>query len=346
MQDMMLQQGVDYVLFESGSKVGHITSDGAADKFLNEDGTVNEALQFTPNIIYAENLKNVTNINDEFKGSAIFATQLRKLILEGLYDQGIIDNADNKEKADRYLKHVDEYTNLLKLELLSDLGFIELRTANGIEYVPIDASSTEKLAEKIRAELERDYSVGDHLIEFIDVNANGTLKYDLSLHPEANKIEKLILSLINKRIIKQRVNGEPFVMVSGAMYEGVFDGGQLKQATEEDRKKYIGSNFLPTYHRKPDGTTAAMKIMVAFHGDFTKLVNIKDKNGKTIGVYDEEKYEDAEGNSKTRMVLNEDATIKKLNELIKDDEWLDMNDGANREAITMVGVRIPVQGLN
>ena len=346
MQDMMLQQGVDYVLFESGSKVGHITSDGQADEFLNEDGTVNEALQFTPNIIYAENLKNVTAINDEYKGTAIFATQLRKLILEGLYDQGIIDNAENKEKADKYLKHVDEYTNLLKLELLSDLGFVELRTAKGIEYVPVDSSSTEKLAEKIRAELERDDSVGDHLIEFIDVNADGTLKYDLSLHPEANKIEKLILSLINKRIIKQRVNGEPFVMVSGAMYEGVFDGGQLKQATDEDRKKYKGSNFLPTYHRKSDGTSAAMKVMVAFHGDFTKLVNIKDKTGKSIGIYDEEKYEDGEGNTQTRRILNEDATVKKLNELIKDDEWLDMNDGANREAITMVGVRIPVQGLN
>ncbi len=346
MQDMMLQQGVDYVLFESGSKVGHITSDGKADEFLKEDGTVNEALTFTQNIIYAENLKNVTAINDEYKGSAIFATQLRKLVLEGLYDQGIIDKPANKEKADRYLKHVDEYTNLLKLELLADLGFMQVNTKMGVEYIPVDASSTEKLAEKIRSELERDDTVGDHLIDFIDVNADGTLKYDLSLHPEANKIEKLILSLINKRVIKQRVNGEPFVMVSGAMYEGVFDGSKLKQATDAEKKQYIGSNFLPTYYRKEDGTTAAMKVMVAFHGDFTKLVYIKDKNGKSIGVYDEEKYEDAEGNPQTRRVLNEDATIKKLNELIKDDEWLNMNDGANREAITMVGVRIPVQGLN
>jgi hypothetical protein len=346
MQDMMLQQGVDYVLFESGSKVGHITSDGQADQFLNDDGTVNEALQFTPNIIYAENLKNVTAINDEYKGSAIFATQLRKLILEGLYDQGIIDNAGNKEKADRYLKHVDEYTNLLKLELLSELGFMQVQTATGYEYVPVDASSTEKLADKIRRELERDDTVGDHLIDFIDVNADGTLKHDLSLHPEANKIEKLILSLINKRVIKQRVNGEPFVMVSGAMYEGVFDGSKLKQATDEERKKYIGSNFLPTYHRNPDGTTAAMKVMVAFHGDFTKLVNVKDSNGKSIGVYDEETYEDGEGNKQTRRVLNEARTLEKLNELIKDDVWLNANNGANREAITMVGVRIPVQGLN
>jgi hypothetical protein len=346
MQDMMLQQGVDYVLFESGSKVGHITSDGEADQFLNEDGTVNEALKFTPNVIFAENLKNVTAINDEYKGSSIFPTQLRKLVLEGLYDQGIIDKPSNKEKADSYLKHVSEYTNLLKLELLADLGYMQIETKDGYEYVPVDASSTEKLAEKIRQELERDDTVGDHLIDFIDVNADGTLKYDLSLHPEANKIEKLILSLINKRIIKQKVNGEPFVMVSGAMYEGVFDGSKLKQATDEEKKKYIGSNFLPTYYRKEDGTTAAMKVMVAFQGDFTKLVRVKDKNGKSIGVYDEEKYTDAEGNAKTRRVLNEEATLKKLNELIKDDEWLNMDNGANREAITMVGVRIPVQGLN
>jgi hypothetical protein len=346
MQDMMLQQGVDYVTFETGSKIGHITSDGKADMFLNEDGSVNEDLTFTPNVIYAENLKNVTAINEEYKGSAIFATQLRKLVLEGLYDQGRIDNPSNKEKADSYLRHVDEYTNLLKLELLADLGFEQIETKDGYTYVPVDSSSTEKLADKIRQELERGDSVGDHLIDFIDVTPDGTLKYDLSLHPEANKIEKLILSLINKRIIKQRVNGEPFVMVSGAMFEGVFDGSQLKQATDQDRKKYIGSNFLPTYHRNADNTTAAMKVMVAFHGDFTKLVNVKDKDGKKIGVYEEETYQDAEGKTLTRRVLNEEATIKKLNELIKDDKWLNMNDGANRDAITMVGVRIPVQGLN
>ena len=346
MQDLMLQQGVDYILYPTGSKVGHITSDGKADKFLNDDGSVNEDVVFTPNIIYAENLKNVTAINDEYKGSSIFSTQLRKLVLEGLYDQGLIDNPDNKAKADKYLQHVDEYTKLLKLELLADLGYMQVNTKDGYEYIPVDSSSTEKLAEKIREELERGDTVGDHLIDFIDVTPNGKLKYDLSLHPESNKIEKLILSLINKRIIKQKVNGEPFVMVSGAMYEGVFDGSQLKQATDEEKKKYIGSNFLPTYHRNADGTTAAMKVMVAFHGDFTKLVRVKDKNGKSIGVYDEEKYEDAEGNPKTRRVLNEEATLKKLNKLIKDDEWLNMNDGANREVITMVGVRIPVQGLN
>jgi hypothetical protein len=346
MQDLMLQQGVDYVLYPTGSKIGHITSDGQADKFLNEDGTVNESVVFTPNVIYAENLKNVTEVNDEYKGSSIFATQLRKLVLEGLYDQGVIKNKSTEEKANSYLRHVSEYTNLLKLELLADLGYKQVKTKDGYEYIPVDSSSTEKLAEKIREELERGDSVGDHLIDFIDVTPDGKLKYDLSLHPEANKIEKLILSLINKRVIKQKVNGEPFVMVSGAMYEGVFDGSKLKQATDEEKRKYIGSNFLPTYHRNADGTTAAMKVMIAFHGDFTKLVRVKDKNGKSIGVYDEEKYEDAEGNTQTRRVLNEEVTLKKLNELIKDDEWLDMNDGANREVITMVGVRIPVQGLN
>ena len=41
-----------------------------------------------------------------------------------------------------------------------------------------------------------------------------------------------------------------------------------------------------------------------------------------------------------------DKSLERLNEKIKDDAWLDSNDGANRKAITLVGVRIPVQGLN
>jgi hypothetical protein len=324
LQDMMMNQQMDYVLFESGEKVGHITSDGKSDKFINEDGTVNAGLKFTPNIIFAENLKNVTNVNDEYKGTSVFSTQLRKLILEGLFERGVIQTTDpsgitNKKVID-YINRVEEYSELLKLQLLNEIGFEQV----GDEYIPTDKASTEKIAELIRANLDRDDVVGDHLIEFIDVNESGNLKHDLSLHPEAGKIEKLILSIINKRLIKQKVNGEPLVQVSSAMYNGVLGNTlpKFNEASDADIKKYVGSNFLPTYHQKADGTTAAMKVMIALQGDFKNLLKLKDKTGKVIG------------------------NINRLNELIKDDEWLDYNNGANRKAITMAGVRIPVQGLN
>ena len=324
LQDMMMKQQMDYVLFESGEKVGHITSDGKSDKFINEDGTVNAKLEFTPNIIFAENLKNVTNINDEYKGTSVFSTQLRKLILEGLFERGIIQTTDpsgitNKKVTD-YIGRVEEYSELLKLQLLNEIGFEQV----GDEYIPTDQASTEKIAELIRANLDRDDVVGDHLIEFIDVDQSGNLKYDLSFHPEAGKIEKLLLSVINKRLIKQKVHGEPLVQVSSAMYNGVFGSTvpKFNKASNADIKKYVGSNFLPTYHQKADGSTAAMKVMIALQGDFVNLLKLKDKTGKVIG------------------------TLDRLNELIKDDEWLDYNNGANRKAITMAGVRIPVQGLN
>ena len=44
LHDRMMKDQVDYVTFESGSKVGHI---GSGDTFLNQDGTFNEDATFT-----------------------------------------------------------------------------------------------------------------------------------------------------------------------------------------------------------------------------------------------------------------------------------------------------------
>ena len=62
-----------------------------------------------------------------------------------------------------------------------------------------------------------------------------------------------------------------------------------------------------------------MKVKIALSGDFLNLLNAAYK-GKKI------------------------KNLSTLNLAIKDEEWL--NEGRNREMITMVGVRIPVQGLN
>jgi hypothetical protein len=320
LHDMMMKQGVDYALFESGSKIGHITTNGSGDVLYNKDNeTINTDLVFTPNIVFAEFLKNQTEINAKYKKKAIFSTQLRKLILEGLYEQGVISTTDEDKITEpivtRYIDHVAEYTNLLKEELLNDIGFEK----RGDEYVPVDPNSNAKLLDLIRKNLDRDDVLGDHLLDIIDINDDGTIAYDLSVHPEAAKIEKVLLSIINKRIIKQKVKGEALVQVSAALYEGIFDNSKYKKGSDADIKKFVGTNFLPTYHRKADGTTAAMKTMVALQGDFVNLLNLEYK-GQTI------------------------ETIDRLNEAIKDDEWLDTDD--NRKKVTMVGVRIPVQGLN
>ena len=335
LHDRMMKDQVDYVTFESGSKVGHI---GSGDTFLNQDGTFNENATFTKNVIFAEYLKNQTEVNPSYKGKSIFSTQMRKLILEGLYTQGVIDTTDESKiteaKVKRYLDHVADYTELLKYELLEEIGFKE--TGDG-EFVAKDAKSRGRLANLIRSNLEREDVLSDDLIEFIDVFENdGEMLHDVSFHPDAAKIEKILLSVINKRIIKPKVKGEPLVQVSSALYENQLNVPvDLKNASQEDIKKYVGTNLLPTYHGGK-GKTNAMKVMVAMQGDYFKLFKLP---------YDLTKREKIEVTNEDGSINVEEST-KRLNEKLKDDKWLDANDGANRKAVTMVGVRIPVQGLN
>jgi hypothetical protein len=319
---MMMNDKLDYVLFESGSKVGHV---GTGDDIYNADGSINEGAKFTKNVIFAEYLKNQTEVNSNYKKKSIFSTQLRKLVLEGLYEQGVISTTKEDQITNvivkRYIDNVSNYTELLKLQLIDELGFGQ--TEDG-EYFPQDKDSIARLAQMIRDNLKRDDVISNNLQDIIDVNpTTGALNFDLSLHPEANKIEKLILSIINKRIIKQKVKGEALVQKSVAFYENMFESPASKftNPTDEQIKKYTGSTVLPTYRRLPNGNTSAMKVMVALQGDYQNLLNL-DYQGEPI------------------------ENIDRLNEAIKDDEWLDEGDGSNRKAISMAGVRIPVQGLN
>jgi hypothetical protein len=334
LHEKMMKDQIDYVLFESGSKVGHI---GKGDVVLNPDGTFDKNSKFTVNTIYAEFLKNQTEVNATFKGKSIFSTQLRKLILEGLYQQGKIKSTKyqdiTEERVKKYINHVEEYTNLLKIELLEEMGYEE--TTPG-EYKAKDKSSIAKLVNMIRTNLEREEVLSDDLIEFIDVfDNNGDLVHDLSFHPEAAKIEKLLLSMINKRVIKQKVTGEPLVQVSVGLYANQFTEPDLRKASKDEIKKWASTTYLlPTYHKKANGYTAAAKVMIAMQGSYYNLFNLEYANEETVGVY----LEDG--------TLDMEKSLARLNEKIKDDSWLDANDGAIRKAITMVGVRIPVQGLN
>ncbi len=101
----------------------------------------------------------------------------------------------------------------------------------------------------------------------------------------------------------------------------------FEKATDEQIRKYLGTNNLPFYNPGKDGTSA-MKVAIAMQGDFFNLLKRQD-----IAVYDT-----VDG----QRVLNQKASLAKLNQLIKDDNWV----AENRDLIRMTAVRIPVQGLN
>ena len=308
----MLRNNIQYATFESGSKVGNVTSNGKTDNVFTDDTmkTIKDTIEFTPNTIYIEYLKVATNVNSKYKGEITFPTQLRGLILDGLYNEGKISKEKYQELGDEYHQLVADYTETLKLDLLNEIGFEE---KNGKYY----GNFTDFLGMVQRELGKRD--MPDHLVRMIGTTPSGKVKTDLSIHLEADTIERMLLSILTKRLVKQKVKGEALVQVPSSMYNGLWDGiVQFDKANKDDVRKYMGTNNLPFYEPGKNGTNA-MKIAIALQGDFINLLNL-EYNGEPI------------------------KTIERLNQAIKDDKWLDTND--NRKSISLTGSRIPIQNLN
>ena len=322
LHEQMMKDNIQYVTFQSGSKVGSETSavnekgEAVADEIYepNSDQKVlKKDIKFTKNTIYLENLKNVTSVPNKYKNKTVFSTQLRKLILGGMYRNGKIINSKNEAAVKSYEKAVDNYSNLLKLELLHEIGY-EYNEETG-KYT----GNLHDFLDVVQRELDRK-DVPEHLVQMVGLNRDNSIKTDLSLHLMADEIEGILVALVEKRLIKQKVKGEALVQVASSMSNGLWDS-KLKKGTKEDILKYMGTNNLPFYNNDTvDGKTAAMKVAIALQGDFANLLNVNHLDGQPI------------------------ATRARLNEMIKSEDWLNIR--SNRKAVTLAAVRIPVQGLN
>jgi len=360
LHEKMMTEGIDYTTFESGSKVGNITKTGTADgtpvydKFYldAERKSVNMDEPFTQNTIFVNYLKNQLEISPEFKKKVTFSTQLRKLIEDGLMQNGVPTDFAVGKDADTRIKEWDKLIGddvkqnaspryaLLKAyendiaaltkekenELLADINWQrktvkDPKTGKNVEIID---GKLEDLLLFVKKELTRQ-DLADHEVDFSQ-SKDGKVVVDLSLSLSAEKIEKLLNALVVKRLIRQKVNGDGLIQVATSFFEkSNASTERFKKATQEELERYKGTNDLPTYIQRYDKkgnplVTSAMKIKVALRGDFLKLLKATHLDGELIGDRD------------------------RLNDMIQNDEWL--NTGRNREMITMVGVRIPVQGMN
>lgn len=320
LHNKMINQGVDYALFKSGSKISTVTKiadNGSAiqDKFYKtpESHEFEEAGEFTKNRVFLNFLKDQLEVAPYFKEKVTFPTQMRKLIENGLMENGVpVDfkkgknawvklSESEKIAASPLYRKIADYENTISK--LTELRKKELIEQAGIEFKDGKVLLTDKLRKFLVNEMTNQ-DLGEHEIAFI--NKKGTP--DLSISLSAEKLEKILNSIVVRRLVKQKFNGEGLIQVSGAGFEKTLKG------------EVAGTNELPFYERNPDGSTAAMKVKIALQGDFVNLLYLKHKDGKTI------------------------ETLERLNEMIKDEKWLDLDN--HRQMISIIGPRIPVQGLN
>jgi hypothetical protein len=317
--DNLVKQGYDYGLFKSGSKLGIITANGKPDSLYENDDYSTRTIKpwnegdpaYTPNDVFIQYLKDQVDIQSTWKNKTIFSTQLRKLIINDTFRQGLALTDDFNKLVKSFEGILDELQDYKKQELLKQAGWKQDTSGNL-------SGSVKNLLEFVVREMER-LELPEHDIDYVrDDIKNGTFT-DLSFSLNAEKIEKMLNNIVVKRLVKQKMTGEQLVAVSGAGFES---RSRYTNPSEEEIKKYRGTNDLPTYRpgKGKNGKTTAMKIKIALKGNYYKLLDLKHTDGKKI------------------------ETRERLNEMIKDENWLNKSD--HRKMITMVGVRIPVQGLN
>ena len=348
----LMEQGLDYAVMKSGSKISTITKNGVADKFYSnkETGEVDMS-KVAVNTIYVPFLKYQTHVEPEFKGQISFFSQMRKLIENNIFEGGVptdfmpeetdldvkiaawnaIGEGEEaeieKESKSQYYKLVVTYENNLRrlVEKNKDilLKEIDWKYVNG--KLSGDIS---KLLEFVEKEMLRQ-NVSEQELEIISEMKKGS-KHDLSMLLSAEKIEKLLNAIIVRRLVKPKIKGEGLIQVSNVGFENSedFQGGtKFEMATDEQLEKY-GTWDLPATRllRRPDGSyyVRGAKVKIAIQGDFKKLLKLKE-------VQD--------------LAAAENITpLQALNRLIKTEEWLDKGD--NRKMVRMVGARIPTQGHN
>lgn len=269
---------VDVIGFQSGEKVGNVTNaQGKATPLYKADGTVNvNGLMFPEDLAQQQLYSRFFGIQvataDYAKDKVVRGTQVTKLIMLNFFENGFAD----PEIANIIREYNDTLVKMMKLgkqELLKELGLED--TAEG--YVARDLS---KLVSILRKEaISRD--LPDNMIDAINaeqlIDGTSKLQYDFDTLINREKIDNILNSIVDSRVISEKMSGKSAIQVASTMYEkdprkfmvernGVYvsveEALKLSPITEAEQATVrMMSNDLKSYYRK-DGSVQRMEVYI------------------------------------------------------------------------------------
>lgn len=316
----MIAKQIDYATFNSGSKASNY---GDALDFYVPDVDNSGTLKVNPSIkgnnitsLHLKNLKQQQYIAPKFKNEATLSTQMVKLIFGDFFTAGNLNdlNASTAKTVENLYKEYDQVLgNIIGIEeanLFNKIGLT--RDSNGA----ILGFDNKKFYNFLKNEMEK-RDTSQSLRRYIQLDAAGNIKYPLDATKNRSEIENILLSIINNKIISQKLHGESYIQMASTAQGST----RFTKPTEEQIKKF-GVNGLRFYRKGVNGTEPA-DVKIAFNPKkHASLLNLTFK-GEKIG------------------------TVERLNKILKSNnreavEWVDQHT----KQLSLVGVRIPVQGLN
>ena len=305
--DELVKSGTGYIKFKSGTKKYAYP---AVDFY---SGNWSAKIENNQHELFTENLKEQIKTGNKVKEESTWGTQMRKLFLANAFSSGVALTPRFAEIYDRYKKLMNSVVAGERFKLYKELGITD---NNG----NLEVTNSESFVKTLQTQVDA-RNLNDNIRDSIQYDKEtGKLLYPLEILNNKSAIQDLIAGMIDKRLNKIKINGAMLIQVASTGFEQT--GADFSNATETDINKY-GTSGLPFYSLQTDSDgkaiqTNAMGVKVALTKDFKNLLNIKHPDGEKIG------------------------TLERLNQLLKDERWRD----ENRQKITMIGYRIPTQGLN
>ena len=209
---------VDVIGFTSGQKVGVVIKSNTKQEgtrtiqpLYDENGKFN---QEAPPVqeMYTKYYGFQVEMGAYSKDSTIFGSQMRKINLSNIPK----DNVELRAYAEEYNRLIDSLTATEFRGVLRDLGLRQV----GEEYITGDLDSMMKT---LKAEMERrdlPDNVLDMLKVMIDANTGvKRIQYRFDASPVRDKLDSILNSIVDSRILAQTMHGKPAVQVPATMFE-------------------------------------------------------------------------------------------------------------------------------
>jgi hypothetical protein len=286
----MMDYQIDVSMFESANKVGMKLTYNEKEKkydtvpFYNTDGSIN-----TDNITVQETNMKYWGIQVDnapvYKDKVTFGTQFRKLLLSNLFSYGnsktikvkdaITGEMVDKDTQDIRKEYNDAIANMTRHErqkLKERLTLEEYRADDGTTAYRIKDINVFK---DILFREADDRDVANNVVESIRYALDGDHKaLDMTL--SKMKVENMLNSLVNNKVIRQKTFGDMKVQAASTGFE--LEARKFKDL-DDKTKAMVGNSKLRFYHKGKDGSTLTMQIMLPHY--FKELVG-RDVDVKNI----------------------------------------------------------------
>lgn len=246
----MLKNKIGISVFASGNKVG---AKNVRDFYNNEGGfnTDNTSISHTLNYKY---MKKQLDINPEGKDKVIFGTQFRKLILSGLMGKSLSINGSKVEGSEI----IKEFNSLIDKQVQNELNKLVDKLGITKDGSNFKITNVNVLKEMLKDEA-RSRTSPDNLIESFDAMfQQGDVK-PVELSVNRNKIEQILMSLVNNNIIKQKVRGGSLVQAASTGFET-----KPRRQSEVSKEKWASNLETLQFYRPTKGGTLAMEVYLPF----------------------------------------------------------------------------------